>query len=142
PVGSAKLQCVGEMRQGQWVHKYCRLNPEGVSVCFQHFQYPIDRLTGFVDYDDLQKLSKFDAVGYSGDRPITLRGYWKGSGEQADAVIDIAGDDIPLDRKLLDALYASTPFGKQAESFHPVGHGHFRGRVCRVPGNKDYVSTY
>jgi hypothetical protein len=140
PVGAAKIQFFAEKQNGQWLRKHCTLEPDEISVCFKNFRYPIDRLTGIMDYDFLTQTSKFDAVGYTGTQPLTIRGNWKGTGIDSDAFIEIAGKDIPLDSKLLDAL---TPnIQRQALSFHPVGRGHFRGIIRRVPGCLDYQSIY
>jgi hypothetical protein len=140
PDGSAKVQFTCEKQKGQWVRNYCVLNPNEISICFKHFKYPIDRVTGFIDYDCLQHTSKFDAVGFSGTQPLTLRGNWKGTGPQAEAVIEIAGQNIPLDNKLYEAL--PPRIKAVAESFHAKGKGHFRGVIRRVPGSVDYKNTY
>jgi hypothetical protein len=143
PSGTAKFQFLCDKKRGQWRRHYFLFEPDEISVCFWKFPYPIDQVTGQADYDFLKAASKFDLVGYSGSQPIHVQGYWKGQDLEADALIEIAADDIPFDQKLLRALEALSPKIKEvAQSFHPVGRGHIRGTIRRVPGAKEYPSNY
>jgi len=149
PTGSAKVQFVIEMQKGKLLRKHCTLEPDNLSICFEKFKYPLDRVTGFLDFDGLQYRSKFEFVGYSGTEPVVVRGNWKGKRPQAEALIEITGQNLPLDDKLLNALQGDKTKGMKggglqglAASFHPTGKGNFRGVIRAVPGSHEFQSTY
>src|SRR5262249_50700726 len=104
PVGTAKIQLSYETKKAQCQRNYVTFEPDEIDACFQRFPYPLERIPGFLDYDFLKRTSRFEMVGYSGEQPIKVWGTWKGGGINSDAVIEISGDAIPLDQKLLDAL--------------------------------------
>jgi hypothetical protein len=147
PVGTAKAQYFVDVQGGEARRQYFRFEPEEITVCFHKFPYPVERISGLLDYDFLQHTYRFNVVGYSGDHPIHVHGNWKGhhvdaKGHNVDteAVIEIAADDIPLDQKLQDALQPRLK--EVARSFHPTGRGHIRATLRRVPGSLEFHNTY
>ncbi|HYV37540.1 MAG TPA: hypothetical protein VE988_17675, partial [Gemmataceae bacterium] len=102
PVGTAKIGVVAERAKGEWVRCLCKFQPEDIGVCFKNFKYPLERFSGVLDFDYVTNASTFEAVGYNGDHPITVRGTWKNSGINADGQIEISGHDMPLDDRLMN----------------------------------------
>jgi hypothetical protein len=141
PVGTANGQFFITMKDGQPTRQYFTFEPDEISICFHKFPYPLDRVTGKVDYDFLHETSHFDFVGYSGKHPVQVRGNWKGHLAESDALIEIAADDIPLDHKLQHALI-NPRLHAVALSFHPTGRGHIRATIRRVPGSLEYQNHY
>jgi hypothetical protein len=148
PEGSVKAQIVAEKQKGVWMVVHCTMEPDDISICFEKFKYPLDRVTGTIAFDYLQFQTKFDLVGYSGTRPIALKGCWKGQHEKAEATIEVSGQDVLFDDKVLEALPGDKRLGLDggiqglAASFHPTGKGTFRSVTQRFPGNLEFQNTY
>jgi hypothetical protein len=143
PVGNAKVQLHCEMEAGQWKRNHIILQPDNVSICWTRFKYPIERFTGTIEHDFLAQLSKYDAVGYVGMQPVTLKGHWKGAGVDCDALVEITAQDLPLDKKLADALGSlRESIQKQVLAFHPTGRCQFHGMFKHVPGELESRSLY
>ncbi len=117
------------------------LFPENMKAAFHKFKYPLERLTGSLDMDLLTGAMKVDVVGYSGARPILVKGTWQGKGNEADAHFDISANDLPLDDKLLEALRAS-PHEALARSFHAHGKGDIHATIRHVPGQEHFDNEY
>jgi hypothetical protein len=146
PAGCAKVQVQAESQKGKLVRAFCTIEPDDASICCEKFKYPLDHLSGIIDFDCLKYESKFEVVGYSGKQPITVRGTWKGNRPDATATIEIAGQDIPIDEKLLSALPGDKTKGvgiqNLAASFHPEGKGSFQATMRLVPGTMEFQNTY
>lgn len=142
PTGSATLRVACARRDDQWVAlpsghpSTLSLLPESMSVSFQRFPYPLERITGALDLNLLSNRIGVDVVGYSGAQPVAIKGYWHGAGQDLDASIDIQAADIPLDEKLLHALRFSA-FEKLARSFHARGKGDIKAVIRHAPGAAD-----
>jgi hypothetical protein len=143
PVGNAKVQLQCEMKAGKWLRNHISLQPDSVSMCWNRFTYPIDRLTGTIEHDFVEQLSKFDAVGYAGTQPVTIKGHWKGAGVGRDALVEVTAQDLPLDKKLADALGSlGESIQRQVLAFHPTGRCQFHGIFKHVPGELESRSLY
>jgi hypothetical protein len=140
PQGYGKAAVKVERKDGQWQSLCCQLEPDGVGVNFVKFPYPLAGIRGKIECDLLHKDHTFDLVGYSGPHAINIKGNWHGADKNVVALIELSGQDIPLDKKLLDAL--SKPNQDLARSFAPTGRGNFRGVVRRVRGTKEFFGTY
>jgi len=69
------------------------------------FPYPLERTTGSIDYNLQNQHLKFRLLAHaSGDRPVRLKGDWKGDGPQAEVEVDINATDVPIDDKLLQGV--------------------------------------
>src|SRR5262249_43120715 len=136
----ATVTLTAERREGCWRQLHCLLRPERVRVCFKHFQYPLERLTGTLEMDMLHKQYTVDVTGHAGARPVTVSGFWKGEGSQVAADFVIRGKDIPLDGTLLGAI--PEPCRRLAESFHATGLGDLDARVRRTPGVEGFQHDY
>lgn len=140
PKGSATVQFHCVRRAGQWLRNVCLMQPENVSVCFDRFPYPVERVSGVVEYDFLEQLFKLNAIGYSDKQPITLQGTWKGAGTDADVKLDITATGIALDEKVIAAL--PPDMQKLARSFRASGRGHAKAFLRHVPGKKDFHNSF
>jgi hypothetical protein len=140
PAGPAGVTLTGDRRAGQWHQLHCLVRPEQVHVCFKHFPYPLERLTGAVEMDVLRKHYRVDVVGQAGAQPVSVSGFWKGEGTQVEADFAIRGKNIALDETLLKAIPETCR--KLAESFHATGLGDLDARVRRTPGVETFQHDY
>ncbi len=80
-----------------------------------------------------------DLTGYAGAQPITLKGKARGPKETSAIDLEIAGDDLPLDEKLLQALPPDTG-QKIARQFLPA-RSRLRGLQAEPMGRADVRAT-
>jgi hypothetical protein len=137
-VGSVKIQARRE--RGRWREQRCTLYPEGLAACYEWFKYPCDGITGEVEYDALQGLTRVEVRGRASGQPGTLRGYWKGGFKDADARLEVLVNGLPLNDVLLKAL----PDGMRelARSFHARGRCNAQVRIVSTPGGGGMQCTY
>jgi hypothetical protein len=74
------------------------------SLLHEQFQYPIHRITGSVWQPGGGRDFQIKLDGYAGDRPVHLEGQARNPGPELEATVHITATDIPLDRRVLDAL--------------------------------------
>ncbi len=139
---------------GKWRKRWL-LRSEDMQSVFKNFAYKMVRITGTVDFEtnsDPTTTVDVDLTGYSGPRPITLKGKVRGPKETAAIDLEIAGDNLPLDQKLFNALPRETGQkiagqflparsrlrGLQAE---PMGRADVRATIHREPG-KDFANHF
>lgn len=140
PVGPVTLKLDCARGDGQWqtlksgAPSRVVLQPEALSVCFVKFPYPLQRLTGTLDMNLLTGLIEVDVTGYTGPKPVFVKGTWQGEGTNVAAKFDIVANDIPLDESLLTALQPQ--FQALARSFHPKGLGDFKAHLHQEPGGE------
>lgn len=138
PSGPATLQLSCARRDGEWAAladgspPRISLRPEGLSIAFVRFPYPLERLTGTLDYNLLNRHTQVDVTGYAGDRPVVLRGHWRGEREQAEARLDLIATDVPIDEKLLQAL--PEKMQRVARSFRARGKLDLKAHISHDPG--------
>jgi hypothetical protein len=140
PAGPATVAFTFCRRGAKWLEQHCVIRPEGMSGSFQAFPYLVERFQGTLDADLLARSVKVDLTGYTGSRPVTIRGAWQGAGEQAAGDLTIRGKDIPLDNKLLAALPPA--YRQLARSFHLTGQGDFDVRIRHHPGQATLDNHY
>jgi hypothetical protein len=141
PAGPAQVRFDGECRGGQWVKNLWTLHPRGASLCYVHFKYPVDNVTGRLAFDQLTNRIEVDLHGMSPERPITLTGTWKDFGKDADVLLDLDARAVPLDEPLFKAM--PTPYLEElARSFRATGKAHLQAHFRHAPGAEDFYSTY
>ncbi len=140
PQGPATVQVRASRRDGRWLQHQYTLLPENLRVCYKDFHYPADRITGAVEYDHLDDLTRVHIEGQAGGQPVTLRGTWKGHGLDAEARLELTATGLYLSKELLGAL----PEGlrKLAESFHATGRCHGKALFLHSPGVAACQATY
>src|SRR5262249_55663896 len=89
---------------GSWQRQHVVLQPEGASVCYELFPYPIHDVTGTLDLDKQEGLLRLDVTGSAHGRPVKLRGFWKGSDASAEVKLDLEGKDLLIEDQLLASL--------------------------------------
>ena len=92
---------------GGWRKRWLLKADGGMEAEFKGFAYKLARITGTVDFECAQDKSMttgVDLTGYSGDRPITVKGKVFGHGPDAAVDLVASGRDLPLDDKLFNAL--------------------------------------
>jgi len=72
------------------------------SLLHEQFQYPIQGIVGSVWQVGRDFQMKFD--GFAGDRPVHLEGLARNPGPELEATLHITATEVPLDRRVLDAL--------------------------------------
>ena len=87
-----------------------------------------------------ERVVKIDLVGYADTQPVYLRGAARGEKPNHTVTLDIWGDNIPLDPKLMAALPAK--YQALARSFHPTGLGNFQAFIRHTPETKKYSNRY
>jgi hypothetical protein len=125
---------------GQWRQRHCLMRPEGGTVLYDRFRYPVEQITGTLDLDLGERLLKIDVAGYGGPQPVFLQGSWKGTGLAADVRLDLQADGVAVDEKLINALPAAQQH--LARSFHPAGRADLTAHIRHVPGAATYANTY
>jgi hypothetical protein len=141
PTGVISADLAMDCQQGIWKQKTCKVRPEGLTVCYERFQYPVHRVRGTIETDMIARLVKIAVKGQAGSRPVVLTGRWKDNGPAADVALDLHAEDIPLDETLTAALPTET-IKSLARSFHAVGRADIVGHIRHVPGAAKYANTY
>lgn len=147
PEGPATVRLDCARRDGLWSTLSSGLNsrltvqPEGITIAFLHYPYPLGHVTGRLDYDLETGKIDSDVVGKSRGQPVNVSGYWKHVGERIDANFDLAADNIDLHD---DQLATALPDGleKLARSFHPVGKGDIRANFRKRPEDDEFRNIY
>jgi hypothetical protein len=112
-------------------------------MAFAKFPYPLERLSGAVDFNLLNRQVQVELTGNAGARPVFITGHWSGEGVQADASFDIRASDLTIDETLLKALSALPPETQTlARSFHAEGKLDVKAHVRHEPGAKEYRNEY
>jgi hypothetical protein len=129
---------------GRWL-KHCVVKAEGARACFVKFPYPVDGVTGTIDVvlsSDRDDHIHLDLAGRAGTRPIYLKGDLTGRVPYGVA-LDIWGDNLPLDDKILAALRV-VPGGYEelARQFHPQGRADFRAFIRRPQGTHRHSKRF
>jgi hypothetical protein len=75
-----------------------------VSVCDQRFPYPIDHLSGPVDFSRSSVILN-QLTGKHGDTDLAIQGSVQGYGEDQQYVYQVTSDNMALDEELYAALY-------------------------------------
>lgn len=136
-------------RGGQWTtlaggeRSRVSLRPEGAEMTFWKFPYPLERLTGSVDFDLADRHVDVNITGATGERPVFIQGHWTGEGLGADASFDIRTSEVVIDEKLLDALPTTpTNVQKLARSFRAQGKIDVKAHIRREAGASEYKNEY
>src|SRR5262249_20570191 len=132
---------------GGW-RKRSVVRPEDVHAEFVKFPYPLEHVTGVLEQEaasDVPDELKIELTGQAGGRPISIRGQVRDQAPAADrrsgkkppslVDVDIRGDNVPLDERLLAALLpkgqASSKAHDLAFAFHPTGAADFHAFIRR-----------
>jgi hypothetical protein len=146
PHGPTTVAVACARRGGQWADladgtaSRVSLRPEGASMAFVKFPYPVDRLTGAVDYNLRDERVWVDLAGLGGQRPVFIKGTWQGEGSQVEACFDIHAEDVPVDETLLQSLPDAAQ--KLARSFHATGRVDIKAHIRHDPGAAEYRNEY
>lgn len=94
---SGNLKRLGESKLAGTV--YCK----DVSICDNRFKYPIEHLTGEIDFTE-KKVSMNNLCGQHGDVKLFFNGWSGGFGPNWQYETRMTSDDMVLDKDLYDAL--------------------------------------
>lgn len=146
PHGPATVQIACARRGGEWCNladgtaTRVSLRPEDVAISFQKFAYPVEHLTGSLDYSMADRRLRVDLAGKAGRQPVLITGSWQGEGKQLDADFDIQATDVPIDETLLTALPKSEQ--QLARSFRVNGKADIKAHVRHLPGATAFRNEY
>jgi hypothetical protein len=142
---SVHLNCA--RRGGTWVktagghESTVTLAPDDIDICFDHFRYPLAKVTGAVHYQLANSLVKVDLKAHAGARPVSIRGHWRDAETAADADIEIDATEVPIEPALIAAL--PEPVEGYVKAFHAAGLVDVNAKVRHKPGDQgiDYEYT-
>jgi len=146
PRGRASVHLSCARRGGAWVktaagkESVVTLAPENMDMCFDRFKYPLAKVTGAVHCQLANQCVTFDLTAHAGERPVSIRGHWQGAGTAADADIDIAATDVPIEPALIDAL--PEPAERYVRAFHAAGLVDVKAKARHKPGDKNIDYDY
>src|SRR5205807_2490141 len=146
PRGPTTIHIDCARRGGEWCNladgtpMRLSLRPEDVAMCFKKFAYPVEHLTGTLDYDLPERQLRVDLAGQAAGQPVLIKGSWHGEGTDLDADFDIQGTDVPIDETLLSALPANEQ--KLARSFRATGKADVKAHVRHTPGAATFRNEY
>lgn len=103
---------------------YCK----NVSICDRRFPYPIEHLTGQVDFTESSAILK-ELSGEHGDVKLTIQGRSNSFGPDWQCRLYVASDNMTLDNELYDALDAQQR--KFWDTFSPSGSAALEYRFNR-----------
>jgi hypothetical protein len=141
PQGQVSAWLTWERRQGRWQQRHCRLVPEGASICYQHFPYPVQDICGRVDADLETGRTTVQVTGRASGQPVHLAGYWQGKGSAADVALELHAEQVPLDEVLLHAL-PTDALQQLARSFHARGRVNVQAQIRHYPGDNKFQNKY
>jgi hypothetical protein len=146
PQGPTTVVVACARQGGEWVpladgtSTRFSLRPEDVSMCFSKFAYPVDHLSGVLDYRLPDRHVQVDLAGLAGSQPVLIKGTWQGEGVSAEANLDIQASDVPIDETLLKALPESEQ--KLARSFRAAGKADIKAHIRHVSGADAFRNEY
>ena len=123
------------------------LEPKGMKIRFDPFPYTVEGITGTIEQksDGLsQAITHVDLTTNKAGWPLRFKGDFRGKEPNHQGDLDIWGDNVPLDDKLLNALKdgEAKKSWDLAMSFHAKGLGNFHVHSHHNPGEKPWATTY
>jgi hypothetical protein len=123
------------------------VEPEGMAGEFSGFRYPLRQVRGKIRIDasaaPLRDIS-LDVSAVADNHPVTLRGTIKGEKKTGEVILDIRGQDLALDDKVLRALppraikaamaFLPAKSRRLGLANHPMGKADFHAAIRRSPG--------
>jgi len=105
-----------------------------VSVCDRKFSYGLEDIAGRIDFNN-EHIELRGLVGHHGDVEVTVNGWSRGFGDQKSCEIEIASENMALDKDLYNALR-----DKRQEfwsAFSPSGTVAIKYRISRASGRDE-----
>ena len=143
PVGPVTVTHKFRLEGSGWKKAY-HVEPEGMTGEYVNFPYLVENITGGIDYEkhsDRRLYCKVDLAGTTEGRRLTIKGEVRSDGDGPSAVgVTIAGNNIPLDAKLGNALQG--PSKAAFNQFHPEGLGDFQVGIYRARGATRFANRF
>jgi hypothetical protein len=143
PTGPVTLTVQGRRVGGQWQER-CVIHPEDLTASFVGFPYALEHISGTVEMEidtaGHREETHIDLSGLAGSQRVSIKGDVSGDGPQKAVALRIAGDNIPLDQKLMAAL--SPAHQRLAATFHPTGQADFVANFQRAQGSADLAKRF
>ncbi len=136
---------VGSEPDNGW-HKHFVFQATDGRACVKEFPYAVDHVAGTILFDaDNSHPDKIqiELTGLAGTRPIHIQGSMVGSRPEHQVDVQVWGEDVPIDRKLTDALVHLPPeYRKLANDLHPTGLVNFRAHILRDAQARKFLNEY
>jgi hypothetical protein len=155
PAGPVSLNFVYHQPGPGPLVKQWHIQLQGVEGCFNGFPYPLEGVTGSIDFDASRaddRHTEIDLRGRGGACPVQIRGHVTGPRAAPGMAIDITGVGLRLDDKVLAALHPSgqkvaLQFLSEASrqhglATHPMGYADIHAAVRRPAGQSRYQNVY
>jgi AsmA-like C-terminal region len=126
---------------GRW-QKQLVVRAEDAEANYEKFPYPLEHISGTLEVDGTSEhddVIKIDLAGRAAHQPVFLKGQILGE-RPCGVVLDIWGQNIPLDETLVRALPAK--YQELARSFHPSGQGDFKAFIRRARGTPEFANHF
>ena len=109
------------------------------SLLHEQFQYPITDIAGSIRQEDDTFHAELE--GMAGDRPITLRGYFRNPGPEIELAFQVEADRVPLDERFVNALQqpAHRQVRRAMETLRLGGLADIEASLLRPPGPKQKI---
>lgn len=146
PHGRVRLQIDVARRGGQWTAladgtaSRVTALPDEVSACFERFPYPLQNITGTIQFLLPQQRLLVDLTGAAGGRPVFIKGHWQGEAPRIDMQYDISAHAVPVDPALIAAL--REPMRTTVKSFQVAGKVDVKAHVRRRPADDKFHAEY
>lgn len=114
-------------RAGQ--HYSCTVKPKGMSAKYRGFPYPMDQIRGSIETTVAPggpPVVRIDLVGEGKGKPVTLKGQIT-AGENREVELSITGNDVVLDKTLIEALPDDYP--RIVGGLRPTAQGDFTAKI-------------
>lgn len=125
---NAGIHAVRE-REGGPVGFGLGVNCLDVGMLYKHFKYPLNHVRGQVKWQG-QEVT-LDLTTLVGNKPLRATGKIVNPGEQAHVMLDFAGEALPIDEALFNAL--PPDIRKVVKDFQPAGTVRGSAHVDRMP---------
>jgi hypothetical protein len=141
-------------REGPGPHKLWRIDLEGVEGAYRRFKYPLRGVRGGIRVDaSAQPVGiTLDLTAETEGPPVTLHGVLKGGRKSDELHIEIRGQDVLLDDRILAALppdaqktaqhFLSEPSRRRGLRERPMGRADFVAAIDRAAGSEDLQKNF
>lgn len=148
PAGVVGVEYTIRRDAGGVCNKHCVIKPEDARAECARFPYEVEHIAGTIDHATHgdEDVITLDLVGKAGARPVHVRGEVRqpkpvgGISAPSAVAVEVWGENIPLDDKLLHALQPKQQ--ELARSFHPRGLADFRASIRREGGSREFANRY
>jgi hypothetical protein len=145
PTGRFGARVALVMRDGVWDYQddgrepAVTILPDRITAVFEKFRYPVQAVSGTIEFPLITKKVAFHVTGKVDRQPITIRGHSQGSGVDLDFDAELRTSNVSINETLLSALDAEP--AKVARSFHATGKVDAVALIRHLPGSEPFEKS-